>query len=168
MSLQVEVTYAARSPWVPRRGDFTAWAGAAWRAVAAAPSAATRSSGTALEIRVVGRATGRRLNCRYRGKDSPTNVLSFAGCGLAPDGRRHLGELVICAPVMAAEARRRSSASGSPPSALAARRWHWAHITVHGVLHLAGFDHERPAAARKMESLEVQILDRLGFSDPYA
>jgi probable rRNA maturation factor len=110
-----------------------------------------------LEIRVVGAAASRGLNARYRNKDYPTNVLSFAGAGLVPEGR-HLGELVICAPVMEAEVRR----------AARTRRWHWAHITVHGVLHLAGFDHERPAAARKMEALEVQILDRLGFSDPYA
>ena len=165
-SLSIEVTYAARRPWVPRRREFAAWAGAAWRAVAGSASAA--AAGTSLEIVVVGRAAGRRLNARYRGKDSPTNVLSFAGCGLGPDGRRYLGELVVCAPVMAAEARLRRGAAGAPRSALAARRWHWAHITVHGVLHLAGFDHERPAAARKMATLEIQILDRLGFSDPYA
>ena len=68
-----------------------------------------------------------------------------------------LGELVICAPVVAQEARQQNKA-------LAA---HWAHMTVHGVLHLLGFDHEVAAQAQKMESMEVQILDRLGFLDPY-
>ena len=98
------------------------------------------------------------MNARYRHKDRPTNVLSFGGAGALPDGRNFLGELVICAPVVAREAR----AQGKPCSA------HWAHMTVHGVLHLLGFDHERGVEARKMAAREIQILDRLGFSNPYA
>jgi probable rRNA maturation factor len=146
--VDVEVTYAARRPWVPSRAQFVRW-------VAGAIPGATRC--TDVSIRVVGAARSRRLNARYRRKDQPTNVLSFAGAGLAPDGRRFLGELVICAPLMAREAR----AHGKTPQA------HWAHITVHGVLHLLGFAHERDAEARKMAAREVQILDRLGFSNPY-
>jgi probable rRNA maturation factor len=69
----------------------------------------------------------------------------------------HLGELVICAPVVAREAASQGKAAES----------HWAHMTVHGVLHLLGFDHERDAEGAKMEAREVQILDRLGFSNPY-
>jgi probable rRNA maturation factor len=149
----VDVSFAARRPWVPRRAEFGAWAEAAWEAV----PGALLGERVLLDIRVVGGVASRRLNGRYRGKDHPTNVLSFAGAGCGPEGW-HLGELVICAPVMAIEARRLAKA----------RRAHWAHITVHGVLHLVGFDHQRPALARKMEALEVQILDRLGFSDPYA
>jgi probable rRNA maturation factor len=146
------VTYAARRPWVPSRAQFVRW-------VAAALPGAARSAArsTELSIRVVGAARSRSLNARYRNKDKPTNVLSFAGAGSTPDGRRFLGELVICAPLMALEAR----AQGKTPKA------HWAHITVHGVLHLLGFAHERDAEARKMAAREVQILDRLGFSDPY-
>jgi probable rRNA maturation factor len=106
---------------------------------------------------VVGAARSRRLNARYRRKDKPTNVLSFAGAGVAPDGRRYLGELVICAPLMAREARAQRKTAQA----------HWAHITVHGVLHLLGFAHEHEPEARKMARREVQILDRLGFSDPY-
>jgi probable rRNA maturation factor len=110
-----------------------------------------------LSIRVVGTARSRSLNAHYRRKDRPTNVLSFAGAGTAPDGRHFLGELVICAPVVAREALsgRRSLES------------HWAHMTVHGVLHLLGYDHEAVAEAAKMAAKEVQILDRLGFSNPY-
>ena len=89
--------------------------------------------------------------------DKATNVLSFTGAGAAPDDRLFLGELVICAPVVAQEAR-------AQDKTLAA---HWAHMTVHGVLHLLGFDHERTSEARKMTAREIQILDRLGFSDPY-
>jgi probable rRNA maturation factor len=97
------------------------------------------------------------LNARYRGKDKPTNVLSFEGPGEVADGREFLGELVICAPVVASEAKRQGKQA----------RAHWAHMTVHGVLHLLDFDHEIPAEARKMEAKEIQILDRLGFSNPY-
>ena len=111
-----------------------------------------------LSVRIVGAAGSRALNRRYRGKDRPTNVLSFAGAGLLPDGRRYLGELVICAPLVAREA----AAQGKRVPA------HWAHLTVHGVLHLLGLDHERPAGARRMEGAEIQILDRLGISNPYA
>jgi probable rRNA maturation factor len=110
-----------------------------------------------VSVRVVGAARSRSLNARYRHKDQPTNVLSFSGPGLSPDGWHHLGELVICAPVVAREARMQDKI----PEA------HWAHMTVHGVLHLLGFDHEGDAEAGKMAAREIQILDRLGFSDPY-
>ena len=110
-----------------------------------------------LSVRVVGQARSRSLNAHFRHKDKPTNVLSFSGAGSAPDGRYFLGELVICAPVVAREARTQEKALES----------HWAHMTVHGVLHLLGFDHEAEAEAVKMTVKEIQILDRLGFSDPY-
>ena len=147
--LVLETRYAARRPWVPRPAAFERWARAALPA---------RFKATTLSIVVVGSARSRTLNARYRGRDRPTNVLSFAGAGLTPDGRRDLGELVLCAPVVAREAlqgRRRREA-------------HWAHLTVHGVLHLLGHDHERDADAVAMMAAEVQVLDKLGFSDPYA
>jgi rRNA maturation RNase YbeY len=74
-----------------------------------------------------------------------------------PDGRHFIGELVICSPIVAREARDQGKSLTA----------HWAHMTVHGVLHLLGFDHERDTDAVKMAAKEVQILDRLGFSDPY-
>jgi probable rRNA maturation factor len=147
--LELDVTYAARRPWAPRRAQFKTWAAAAL---------GDESPGTVLSVRVVGAARSRSLNARYRHKDKPTNVLSFGGPGQDPDGVCHLGELVICAPVVAREALLQGKS----------RESHWAHMTVHGVLHLLGFDHEVRAEARKMESRELQILDRLGFSDPYA
>jgi probable rRNA maturation factor len=136
---------------VPARAKFSAWVEAAL-----APSGSRDL--VVVSVRTVGSARSRSLNCVYRGKDRPTNVLSFAGPGAMPDGSRMLGELVICVPVVAREAR----AQGKSAEA------HWAHMTVHGVLHLIGFDHERDREARKMAALERQILDRLGFSDPYA
>ncbi len=110
-----------------------------------------------LSVRVVGGARSRSLNAHYRRKDKPTNVLSFSGAGSVPDGRYFLGELVICAPVVAHEALTQGKTLQS----------HWAHMTVHGVLHLLGFDHERGVEAAKMAAREIQILDRLGFSNPY-
>jgi probable rRNA maturation factor len=151
---------------VPGRAKFSAWveaalAGAA-RAREAPPAArAIARAGRArvvVSVRAVGSARSRSLNSAYRGKDRPTNVLSFEGPGAMPDGTRILGELVICVPVVAREARAQGKSAES----------HWAHLTVHGVLHLLGFDHERDAEARKMAAREIQILDRLGFSNPYA
>ena len=168
--LELDLTYAARRPWVPTRGAFLRWASIALDgglAVQRPRSSAPRGSGrrtargprvrAVLAVRVVGQARSRALNARYRHKDHPTNVLSFQGAGVLPDGQNFLGELVICAPVVAREARSQGKA----------RPAHWAHLTVHGVLHLLGFDHERAAEATKMAGIETQILDRLGFSNPH-
>ena len=113
---------------------------------------------TALEqtLRIVGEAESRELNRRYRGKDAATNVLAFAVDGEYLD-YDCLGDLVICAPLVAAEA----AAQGKSEEA------HWAHLVVHGMLHLQGFDHEAPAAARAMERMEIKILDTLGYTNPY-
>jgi probable rRNA maturation factor len=146
--LELDVSYAARQPWVPSRRQLGVWTAA---------SLAPLRRSVVLSVRVVGKARSRSLNARYRNKDKPTNVLSFPGAGQIPDGRHYLGELVICSPIVAQEA----LAQGKPLKA------HWAHMTVHGVLHLLGFDHEREPEAVEMAAKELQILDRLGFSDPY-
>jgi probable rRNA maturation factor len=146
--LELDVSYASSAPWVPKPRLLRRWAGAALSRTA---------KPVVLSIRIVGKARSRSLNGRYRLKDKPTNVLSFAGAGCAPDGRLFLGELVICAPVVASEARIQRKTLEA----------HWAHMTVHGVLHLLGFDHVRRADAAKMEFRETQVLDGLGFSDPY-
>ena len=146
--LELDVSYAARQPWVPGPRRLAGWA--------AATLAPARKSWV-LSVRIVGLARSRSLNSHYRHKDKPTNVLSFSGAGSVPDGRHFLGELVICAPVVAREAVAQAKSLES----------HWAHMTVHGVLHLLGFDHEHEPEAAKMASKEIQILDRLGFSDPY-
>jgi probable rRNA maturation factor len=144
----LDLSFAARRPWVPAPRSLRAWA-----------LAALGPAGKiwVLSVRVVGKRASRSLNARYRHKNKPTNVLSFAGSGAAPDGRNFLGELVICAPVVASEA----AEQGKTLQA------HWAHMTVHGIMHLRGFDHEAAPEAAKMELAEVQILDRLGFSNPY-
>ncbi|HSW13455.1 MAG TPA: rRNA maturation RNase YbeY, partial [Solimonas sp.] len=109
-----------------------------------------------LNIRIVGDAESRMLNRQYRGKDKPTNVLSFQG---EPEleSAPVIGDLVICAPVVAREAAEQGKAL----------RAHWAHMVVHGCLHLLGHDHEQESEAVRMEALETRILKRLGFPNPY-
>jgi probable rRNA maturation factor len=111
-----------------------------------------------LAIRIVGEREGCALNRHYRGKDKATNVLSFPA--ELPEGVTLplLGDIVLCAPVVAREAH----AQGKTLSA------HYAHLTVHGVLHLLGWDHENAREADAMEALERQVLDLLGYADPYA
>lgn len=110
-----------------------------------------------LTLRIVGREEGRQLNSQWRGRDQATNVLAFP---LAePDFEPCLlGDIVICAPVANAECNDEA----------AAREAHWAHLAIHGVLHLLGYDHERDSDAAVMESRERTILAELGYPDPYA
>lgn len=109
-----------------------------------------------LTIRIVDEDESRALNRDYRGKDKPTNVLSFDG-DAAMSAQGVLGDLVICAPVVAREAVEQKKTL----------REHWAHMVVHGCLHLQGYDHEIEPDARRMEAREIRILKSLGFPDPY-
>lgn len=111
-----------------------------------------------VSIRVVDAVEGHSLNMRYRHKDYATNVLSFRADLPAGVAVPLLGDLVICAPVVEREAREQGK---TVPD-------HYAHLTVHGVLHLLGYGHETVAEARAMEALECQILDSIGVSNPYA
>jgi probable rRNA maturation factor len=142
------VIFAVRKPWVPSRASIARWARAAL---------GRRGGRAELAVRVVGRAESRRLNRRYRSRNKPTNVLSFAATVQRAEGRRQLGDLVVCAPVVAAEARAQRKS----------RAAHWAHMVVHGSLHLLGYDHVKRADARKMEKRESTVLRSLGFPDPY-
>ncbi len=162
-ALRVELQIATGAAGVPSPVRLRRWARAAYAAGIAALSARARLrvaadlAGAVVCVRVVGSAESQRLNLGYRAKDKPTNVLSFPASAQQRTLDGALGDLVICAPVVAREARQQ----GKPPAA------HWAHMLVHGTLHLLGHDHERARAARVMESLEVEILRGLGFHDPY-
>jgi len=123
---------------VPRRGLPSA---ASFRRWAAAVSSLK------VNLVVVGRAEGRRLNDKFRRRNKPTNVLSF----------RDTGDVVLCAPVIRKEAREQGKT-------LAA---HYAHLVVHGILHLRGYDHVTKRQAARMEREEIRRLARLGFADPY-
>lgn len=118
-----------------------------------------RGRGAEIAVRIVGAAEGRRLNLLWRGRDYPTNVLAFPAPPRTRGGRakKALGDIVICAPVVAREAREQRKAVDH----------HWAHLVVHGVLHLLGHDHERDRDAARMERRERQILAQLGVADPY-
>jgi probable rRNA maturation factor len=160
LPLQVDAQFAARRPWVPAAATLTRWARAAHAAAAGRASRRRKPAARSPDsvcIRVVGQAASRRLNAGYRGKDRPTNVLSFPAAAPARELAGSLGDLVICAPVVAAEAREQRKT----------RAEHWAHMVVHGVLHLHGYDHETPREARVMERLEVEILRGFGYQDPY-
>lgn len=109
-------------------------------------------------LRVVDEAEGARLNEQFRGRSGPTNVLSFPYDEKDHGRTRFLGDIVICAPVMRDEAAR----------ALCPENAHWAHLLIHGILHLRGFDHHTEQDARIMEGLETQALRALGFADPYS
>ncbi|MGY0559115.1 rRNA maturation RNase YbeY [Luteimonas sp. A277] len=150
--LDVAVAYAISRKGVPAAISFRRWATAAL---------AGRIREADLAIRIVDEREGRALNRHYRGKDYATNVLSFPAElpeGLPEDFHMPLlGDLVICAPVVAREAREQ----GKSPAA------HYAHLTVHGTLHLLGWDHDDDVEAEAMEQLEREILDALGIADPY-
>ncbi|HVI57444.1 MAG TPA: rRNA maturation RNase YbeY [Luteimonas sp.] len=152
--LDVSVGYALPRAGLPAAVSFRKW-------VAAALAGRIREAD--LAIRLVDAREGRALNRHYRGKDYATNVLSFPadmpeGVKL-PKGVRMplLGDLVLCAPVVARESREQKKPLAD----------HYAHLTVHGVLHLLGWNHEDAREAECMEALERQILAGLGIADPY-
>jgi len=149
--LAVAIEDASRAAGVP--------SAAALRKAAAAALAVGRRArrDAALAIRIVGAREAKAINRRWRGKGYAPNVLSFPAALPAGVPSPLLGDLVICAPVVTAEAR----AQGKRPGA------HWAHMVVHGVLHLLGHDHARPAEALRMERLERRALATLGHPDPY-
>jgi probable rRNA maturation factor len=145
--LTLHLRRATRRGRVPAAAALRRWASLA---------AGRQARGRELSVLVVGPARSRSLNRRYRGRDYATNVLSFA-----PDGASAqagvLGDLVICPQVLEREARAQGKAE----------RAHWMHLVIHGVLHLAGYDHERPGDARRMERRETQLLRTLGVANPY-
>ena len=146
--IDVSVSYGLPRAGIPAATSFRRW-------VAAALDGRIRRAD--LAIRLVDNKEGRALNRHYRGKDYATNVLSFPA--ELPEGVKLplLGDLVICVPVVAREAREQGKQLND----------HYAHLTVHGALHLLGWDHEDEREAECMEQLEREILATLGISDPY-
>jgi probable rRNA maturation factor len=141
-SLKVHLQIGSRSARAPAESQLRRWA-----------SAALKSPGE-ITVRIVGTAEGRRLNCRYRGENHATNVLSFP---YASSRAGIQGDIVLCAPVIAREARHQGKSLEA----------HYAHLTIHAVLHLQGHEHARRSDAEKMEALEKKLLTKLGYPDPY-
>ncbi|MDO5506214.1 MAG: rRNA maturation RNase YbeY [Pseudoxanthomonas suwonensis] len=151
--LEIAVSYATGRAGIPAAVSFRRWVSAALEG---------RIREADLAIRLVGDDEGLALNRHYRGKDRPTNVLSFPAeldDIHLPEGVTLplLGDIVLCAPVVAREAREQGKALNA----------HYAHLTVHGVLHLLGWDHQDEREALAMEQLEREILAALGIDDPY-
>jgi len=141
-ALDFSLQLASAAADIPAAAQFKRWVRAALRVE------------TSLTIRIVDEAEGRQLNAAYRGRDYATNVLTFP----LTEEPMLMGDIVICAPVVAREALEQ----GKPLLA------HYAHMTVHGVLHLHGYDHEVDAQAELMEAMEIAVMQTLGFANPYA
>ena len=149
-ALKLDLARATRA-WAPARSHMSSWAAAAL---------GRHGEGREIAVRVVAARESRALNKLWRGKDKPTNVLSFPAPRLGQPREEYLplGDLVICAQVVREEAAR----DGKPVEA------HWAHMIVHGSLHLAGYDHETSRRERlRMERREISVLKRFGIGNPY-
>jgi probable rRNA maturation factor len=145
--LHLTVQYAAPDGKLPTRRQFRTWC------------AAALAHDADVTLRVVDEAEGLRLNCAYRGRSYATNVLTFAygeADGL-PEGSPLSGDIVLCAPVIEAEARTQGKSLEA----------HYAHLAVHAMLHLQGHDHEQDGEAAAMEAKESEIVAKLGYPDPY-
>jgi probable rRNA maturation factor len=146
LATQLVIQRASRLTSIPSDRQLRRWLNAALDAI---------GQPAELTLRIVNAAEGRNLNSAFRGKDYATNVLTFVYH--LPRTTPLMGDVVLCAPVVAREARDQGKAAAD----------HYAHLVVHGVLHLAGHDHERPREAARMEALEVKILNGLGIANPY-
>ena len=151
MTIVVDVQYALddSADFLPKPEQFKLWISTALSG---------RRKEAELSVRIVGMAEGAMLNETYRQRKGPTNVLAFPVDESKDLELPLLGDLVICAPLVEQEAREQSKS----PAA------HWAHLTVHGTLHLLGYDHHEAREADVMEGLEAEILAKLGYADPYA
>ena len=149
MTLAVDVQIVAEDASLPSQQQLSDWAYAAWQ------DGARQAE---VVVRVTDQAESRQLNHEFRGRDRATNVLSFPFDPVPEIDLNHVGDLVICAPVGAREA----IDQGKQAEA------HWAHMVVHGMLHLQGYDHETDVQAAEMETLETEILTGLGYPAPYA
>ena len=144
--ISVEVQRAFESSAIPSNEQFQAWAAVV----------ATKSD-QVISIRIVDEDEITKLNEKYRKKSATTNVLAFPAEIPAGVDLPFIGDIVMCAPIVAKQA----AEQGKSPAS------HWAHMTLHGILHLQGYDHIDAADAEIMESLEVQLMHKLGFANPY-
>ncbi|MBU2884638.1 rRNA maturation RNase YbeY [Gilvimarinus agarilyticus] len=148
MVCQVDINVQVEADTAPSDDEVHRWVAAA---------VADRRAQSEVSVSIVDAETSQRLNGQYRGRDYPTNVLSFPADLPEELGLPLLGDLVVCAAVVEREAREQ----GKPPQA------HWAHMLVHGTLHLLGYDHIEDCEAEQMEALETTIITGLGFAPPY-
>lgn len=151
MKLELDIQNPNKIQNVPSKADFTTWVKA---------TLGNEIAEAEMTIRIVDETESRHLNYNYRKKNKATNVMSFPVDAMNEneDDILVLGDLVICAAIVAKEAEEDDKDEIA----------HWAHLTIHGTLHLLGYDHEREADAKEMEKLETEIMLKLGFKDPYS
>jgi probable rRNA maturation factor len=145
--VEVQRATAESRRGIPANSEFREWVNAA---------VGRRRAGEVV-IRIVDEAESARLNATYRRKSGPTNVLSFPAGRDTAQWTALLGDVVICAALVRREAREQGKSAKS----------HWAHLTMHGALHLLGYDHVRSEDAKTMEAREIRLMRRLGFANPY-
>ncbi len=147
-SVEITVQYESELDDLPGEADISRWVNAAL---------AERHSPISVCVRIVDEIESRELNRRYRGSDCSTNVLSFASEAIAELPVQPLGDVVLCATVVLREAGEQAKTAVA----------HWAHLIIHGVLHLQGYDHCHETRAEQMERTEISILADLGYANPY-
>ena len=148
MPISIDIQRADTSEKIPSDASINRWVESALD---------NNDDSVELSIRVVGEQESAALNLQYRGKSGATNVLSFPFSAVTPEPLPMLGDLVVCAPIVTLEAHQQNKALEA----------HWAHMIVHGVLHLLGYDHGNDNDARVMEILETEILLGLNYPAPY-
>ena len=153
--LHVDIQVASTSQNLPNQGQIDQWALAA--ITAACQASGQERQEAEISLRIVDNDEGTELNEHWRQKQGPTNVLSFPSDFPAELNLPLLGDLVVCSPVVEREALEQGKSLQA----------HWAHMIVHGTLHLLGYDHIADEEAQEMEALESQVIQQLGFPDPY-
>ena len=148
MAVSVDIQIASRSQHIPGNTALEHWA---------AIAVGTHKSNAEISLRIVDKEESQALNNQYRGKDKPTNVLSFPAEFPAEVDIPFLGDLVICAPIVEQEAQTQQKSIDV----------HWAHMVIHGTLHLLGYDHIEDSEAEQMEALEIQLLASMEYPNPY-
>jgi probable rRNA maturation factor len=156
MNVTIDLMNACPDAQPPDPARFQIWAQAALHA-AANHTGSNPENEQEVSIRIIDTAESAALNETWRHKQGPTNILSFPFEGFQGTGINLLGDLAICAPLVCQEAQEQQKSEEA----------HWAHLTVHGVLHLRGYDHLEQGEAEHMESLEIHILESLGYPNPY-
>ena len=158
MTIDVEVQYVTEADNIPDQAQIQYWVESA---LTCSKNKEKENKQTEMVVRVVDREESAQLNLQYRGKQGATNVLSFPfempDVVEASGDMNLLGDLVICAPVVEEQALEQGKELFA----------HWAHMVVHGCLHLLGYDHQEPTEAEEMESLETGVLTEMGFPSPY-
>ena len=149
MAIILDIQSASSSEDAPDEESIKRWVSAV---------IGSKEGDTELSVRIVDEPEGKKLNETYRGATGPTNVLSFPFDEKTPEPLPLIGDIVVCAPVVAREAQQQNKDLTA----------HWAHMIIHGVLHLLGYDHQNDSEAAIMETLETEIMQKLGFAPPYA